>query len=196
VRIDEMNTVSCGTAPGVSDAYVSALWALDALFQMARVGVDGVNIHSYPGAPYDLFRFSHALGVWTGSVAPEYYGLLMFAQAAPAGSRLLQPSARNASRIRAWATRGTDGRLRVTLINVGSRTRAVVLHAAGATATVERLRAPGLGARHGVTLGGQSFGAHTRTGRLAGKPRIERIAASSGRFVFTLPGDSAALITI
>jgi hypothetical protein len=196
VRIDEMNTVSCGKAPGVSDAYVSALWALDALFQMARVGIDGVNIHSYPGAPYDLFRFSHTGGVWSGSVAPEYYGLLMFAQAMPTGSRLLAPSTRNASSIRAWATRGTDGHLRVTLINVGSRTRAVVLRTAGATATVERLRGPSLGAKHGVTLGGQSFGSRTRTGLLAGKARTERIPASSGRFVFTLPGDSAALITI
>ena len=59
LRIDEMNTDSCGAAPGVSNAFVSALWALDALFEMARVGVDGVNIHTYPGATYQLFTFTH-----------------------------------------------------------------------------------------------------------------------------------------
>ena len=55
LRIDEINTDSCGAAPGVSNAFASALWALDTLFEMARVGVDGVNIHTYPGATYQLF---------------------------------------------------------------------------------------------------------------------------------------------
>ena len=59
LRIDEINTDACGAAPGVSNAFVSALWALDALFEMARVGVDGVNIHTYPGATYRLFTFTH-----------------------------------------------------------------------------------------------------------------------------------------
>jgi hypothetical protein len=35
VRIDEMNSLSCGGQPGVSDSFASALWSLDALFQMA-----------------------------------------------------------------------------------------------------------------------------------------------------------------
>ena len=92
LRIDEMNSVSCGTAPGVANAFGSALWALDAVFDMARVGVDGVNIHTYPHAPYELFTFTRSDGKWRGSVAPEYYGLLMFAQAAPAGAQLLRTS--------------------------------------------------------------------------------------------------------
>ena len=108
LRIDEMNSVSCGGAPGVSNAFVSALWVLDAVFQMARVGVDGVNIHTYPKAPYELFRFTHENGKWSGFVAPEYYGLLMFAQAAPAGARLLKTSG-TLGNVRAWATRATDG---------------------------------------------------------------------------------------
>ena len=71
LRIDEMNSVSCGGAPGVSNAFVSALWALDAMFQMARVGVDGVNIHTFPKATYELFNFTHAGGKWSGYVAPS-----------------------------------------------------------------------------------------------------------------------------
>jgi hypothetical protein len=50
LRIDEMNSLSCGADNRISDAFVSALWAVDALFEMARVGVDGVNIFSNPGA--------------------------------------------------------------------------------------------------------------------------------------------------
>ncbi len=85
LRIDEINTDSCGAAPGVSNAFASALWALDTLFEMARVGVDGVNIHTYPGATYQPFTFTHTAHGWSASVTPEYYGLLMFAQAAPRG---------------------------------------------------------------------------------------------------------------
>ena len=74
IRVDEMNTVSCGGAPGVSNAFPSALWTVDALFSMARAGVDGVNIHTYSGAAYELFRFERANGVWTAFVKPQYSG--------------------------------------------------------------------------------------------------------------------------
>jgi len=89
LRIDELNTVSCGADPAISKTFASALWALDTLFEMARVGIDGVNVHTFPGAGYELFTFSHAEGRWRASIAPEYYGLLMFAQAAPPGSVMI-----------------------------------------------------------------------------------------------------------
>jgi hypothetical protein len=38
LRIDEMNAISCGGVRGVSYPFASALWAVDALFEMARVG--------------------------------------------------------------------------------------------------------------------------------------------------------------
>jgi hypothetical protein len=200
LRIDEMNTVSCGGAPGVSNAFVSALWALDALFQMARVGVDGVNIHTYPRAPYELFTFAQTHGTWQATVAPEYYGLLMFAQAAPPGSRLLATSAQNATGIQTWATRGTDGHTRVVLINESHNLRTIGLTAPGgaspASATLERLSAPRLTSTGGVTLGGQSFGAATTTGTLAGRPSLTHLTKRGGRYAFGLPAGSAALITL
>jgi hypothetical protein len=196
LRIDEINTDSCGAAPGVSNAFVSALWALDELFEMARVGVDGVNIHTYPGATYQLFTFTHDARRWTASVAPEYYGLEMFAQAAPAGSRLIATTATNAQGITVWATRGREGRTRVVLINESLDRRTIALSSAGdRTATLERLRAPRLESTSGVTLGGQSFGTRTTTGLLAGRSRIAKLTARQGRYVFTLPAESAALAT-
>jgi hypothetical protein len=196
VRVDEMNTDSCGSAPGVSNAFVSALWALDARFEMVRVGVGGVNIHTYPGATYQPFTITRAGRKWRASVTPEYYGLEMFAQAAPPGSRLLATSTANAQRVTVWATRGRKGRTRVVLINEGSDSRTIALGSAGARpATLERLRAPGLTSTAGVTLGGQSFGTKTATGRLAGRSSIADLTARQGRYVFTLPADSAALVT-
>ena len=109
-RIDEMNSVACGGKAGVSDTFASALWALDALFAVARSGADGVNIHTFPDARYGLFTFQRAGAGWAAFVRPEYYGLLMFAQAAPPGARLLSVTRMGTPEVRAWATRGADGR--------------------------------------------------------------------------------------
>jgi len=198
LRIDEMNSVSCGGAPGVSNAFVSALWALDAVFQMARVGVDGVNIHTYPKAPYELFTFAHEGDSWSGSVAPEYYGLLMFAQAAPAGAHLLKTSGALGS-VRAWATRAPDGKIRVVLINgytAQARTVAIRIAGSNGAATLERLRARGVAARTGVTLGGQSFGPATTTGLLSGPSDVTTVKPANGDYVVKLPQASAAMLTL
>ena len=200
LRIDEMNTNSCGASPAVSKSFASALWVIDALFEMARVGVDGVNIHTYPGATYELFTFRRARGRWQASVEPEYYGMLMFAQAAPPGSRLLRLSwhQRAGERLRAWATRAPDGRIRVVVINDGARAQTVVVRASvtGGTGTLERLTARSLGATGGVTLGGQGFGSETSSGQLAGRPAITSVAAGAGRYSFRVPGASVALLTL
>jgi hypothetical protein len=199
LRIDEMNTVSCGSGPGVADAFASALWGLDASFQMARVGVDGINLHSYPGATYQLFRFRRAHNRWQGEVAPEYYGLMMFALAAPPKSRLLTISTENATpSLHVWATKAPDGHARLVLINDGTSKRTAALNASGSTtpAILQRLTAPSLHAKHAISLGGQSFAQSTTTGTLAGRPASTLLTPTSGRYVVTLPGGSALLLTL
>ena len=89
LRVDELNSVACRGRSGVSDTFASALWATDALFSLARAGVDGVNVHTLPDAAYELFAFSRHDGRWQAQVRPIYYGLQLFAQAAPPGARLL-----------------------------------------------------------------------------------------------------------
>lgn len=198
LRIDEMNSVSCGGAPGISDGFVSSLWALDAVFQMARVGVDGVNIHTYPHATYELFRFSHRDGEWSGFVAPEYYGLEMFAQAAPPGARLLHVSG-SPGNVRAWATRAPNGTVHVVLINdytARARTVAVRIPGVRGAATLERLTGRGITARTGVTLGGQTYGSTTTTGLLAGDSTVTGVTRRGGGYVVRLPRASAAMLTL
>jgi hypothetical protein len=197
LRIDEMNAVSCGGEFGVSNTFAAALWSIDALFEMARVGVDGVNFHTRPGSSGQLFSFNQSHGSWTGSASPVYYGLTMFAQAAPAGSRILRIDGDPGGSVRIWATRAPDRHIRVVLINTGaksSRFVALRIPAASGAATVERLLAPSLHSERDVTLGNQHYS--QTTGTLTGKARIETVNPASGRYVIKVPAASAALVTL
>jgi hypothetical protein len=200
-RVAEMNSASCQGAKGVSDTFASALWALDTMFQFARVGVDGVNVHMLPGSAYELFTVSHnSTGAWQAFVHPEYYGLLMFAQAFPPGARLLATTGAGGtgSPVKVWATQAGDGSVRVTLINKDpSAEHDVSLAVSGASAagSLETLQAPSVSATSGVTLGGQSFGDETTTGSLP-DPSTTPVAPVAGTYTVPLPAGSAALLTI
>jgi hypothetical protein len=197
LRVDEINSVSCGADRAISQTFASSLWAVDAMFELARVGVDGVNLHTFPGAGYELFRLTMADGHWQAAVAPEYYGLLMFAAAAPPGARLLRISGVPGAAIKTWATRAPDGTVHVVLINKGPQARVLALRLPSdvASATLERLEGPSLQAGSGVTLGGQSFGAQTTTGRIGGSADRTTVKPIGGRFVVSLPAASAAMLT-
>jgi hypothetical protein len=196
LRVDELNSVACGGKRGVSDTFASALWAVDSLFELARIGVSGVNFHMFPGASYILFSFRRSGGRWVASIRPEYYGLLLFAQAAPPGSRLLSTVIRSGPAVRAWATRASDGTVRVVLINDDLRKRHVFLvRGPAGQAGIIRLTAPSAYARSGVSIGEQSFG-RTSTGQLSASPEQEPVSSTSGRYVVRLGPASAAVLTI
>jgi hypothetical protein len=199
-RVDEMGSVTCSGRAGVSNTMASALWVLDSLFSLAQQGVNGVNLHSYPGSDNGLFDLRFARGHWQGSIHPIYYGALMFAQAAPQGSRLLRVDAPESESLRAWATIGRDRRVRVTIINdsLTSRARVQVRAPSGfgsAPGTVEGLRARSAYATGGVTLGGRGFGAITLTGAL-GAASSPRIASHAGTYDVSLPPASASVLTL
>ncbi len=200
IRDGEINTVTCGSGAGVSNTFASALWALDTLFEMANVGMDGVNMHSYPTAPGELFKFQHAGSRWSGSVEPEYYGMLTFAQAAPAGSRLISASGSGTpSTLRVWATRARDGTLRVVLINEDTANAVTVsVHASGPTrpALLARLEAPSVQSTSGVRIAGQSISSRTSTGKLTGRQDRTTVKRSQSAYTVSLPAASAAMLTI
>jgi hypothetical protein len=197
-RIDETNSVSCGGAVGVSNTFASGLWALDAMFEMARAGVDGVNVHTRQ-VPNQLFTFAQSGGRWKSTVEPDYYGLLAFAQAAPANSQLLGVSGFSSGPVHVWATRAPDGIERVVLINMassGSVNVDVRIGSGTSSGTVERLLAPNLAATGHVSLGGQSFSTGTSTGLLTGAPQTSTVIPSSRGYPVKLPAASAAILTL
>lgn len=199
-RIDEMGSVTCNGRVGVSDTMASALWSAAALFSVAQDGVDGVNLHSYAASPNGLFTFTDGAGGWTADVHPIYYGALLFAHAAPAGSRLLHVSLTGAPTLHGWATTGPGPVRHVVLLNDSTaRSATVVVRAAhgalGArTAQLELLVAPSVSATSGVSLGGRSFGTVTTSGRLR-PPVSDPVRARGGVFRVTVPAASAAVLT-
>ncbi|HLI61014.1 MAG TPA: glycosyl hydrolase family 79 C-terminal domain-containing protein [Solirubrobacteraceae bacterium] len=200
-RIDEMGSVTCNGRSGVSNTFASALWAMDALFQAARIGLDGVNLHTYPHSSNGLFDFSYSPSTheWRAIIHPLYDGALMFAEAAPPGSRLLHTVSSDQARLRAWATLGADGRIRILLINdsTGQAARVLIRAPAGyrsSTASVQWLRAPSAAATGEVTIGGRRFGA-TRTG-VPPAPRLDALPIDGAAATLTVPPVSAALITV
>jgi hypothetical protein len=198
-RVAEMNSASCQGAKGVSDTFASALWSLDTMFNFAAAGVDGVNVHMLPGSNYELFTVSKsASGAFQAFVHPEYYGLLMFAQAFPPGARLLNVTA-PAGPVKVWATEGSDGTVRVTLINKDpAAEHDVTLGVAGESdpGALETLTAPSVASTSGVAIGGQTFGDQTTTGTLPGPPATTPVVPAAGAYTVPVPAGSAAMLTI
>ncbi len=198
-RVAEMNSASCQGAKGVSDTFASALWALDTMFNFAAAGVDGVNFHMLPGSNYELFTVSKtASGDWQAFVHPEYYGLMLFAQAFPPGARLLPVTAAGGP-VKVWATVAADGTERITVINqdtLNAHDVAVTVPGAAQIGDAEALQAPSVSSTDGVTLGGQSFGDETTTGTLPGSPATTPVAPSGGAYTVSVPAGSATLLTI
>ncbi len=198
IRIDEINTTPCPGAALVLRTFAESLWALRVLLDLADVGADGVNIMTTAAASDDLFTPTKTRTGWQAAVQPEYYGLLMFAQAAPPGSQLIRLTQSTTAPIQAWATRASDGTVRVVVINLDSQEQTVAVNATAASgpATLERLEGSSPTTRYGVTLGGQTFGSETTTGRLADRQRTFKVTPRRGDYIVRMRPLSAAILRI
>ncbi len=198
LRVDEMNSVSCGGEKGLTDSFAPTLWALEMLPKLVAAGVVGVNFHTIPTSLQSLLTAVHSSVGWRVAVQPEYFGLLAFEQAAPTGSRLLQVSTPAASGVDAWAAQTPGGVVHVVVVNPTGTSQQVIVKVAGvaasASATVTRLRAASLAATTGVTLGGQTLSAST--GALTGSVVASTVKQSSGSFAVTAPAASATILTL
>jgi len=200
IRLDEANTVTCGGQQGLSNTFAAALWDLDVSFEVAQRGFNGINFHTREGIPNQLFTFSESHHVWSGDVEPDYYGLLAFAHAAPAGSAILGTTGPTSGPLHVWATRAPNGLEHAVLINMAQKSgRTVALRGNTDTddVTVERLTAPSAGATAGVEFDGQSFASGTHTGLLAGRTHTITIKRSGhGSFSVWVPPASAAIVDL
>ena len=135
LRVDEINGIPCGGDAGISDSFGEALWALNVLPALWRAGVQGVDFQTVDGNLNQMVTAKHGASGWSVSVEPEYYGLLTFAEAAPAGSHLLRLSNPGLTNFYQFAVRAPDGSERVVLTNVGSVARTIGVTASGTHGT-------------------------------------------------------------
>jgi hypothetical protein len=201
LRVDEINGVTCGGKAGFSNSFAEALWALNVLPALWQAGVQGVNFQTINGGfsrNYNqMITAKHSASGWSVSVQPEYYGLLTFASAAPAGSHLLRISNPGLAHFYQFAVRAPDGSERVVLTNVGSvaRTVGVTASRTRGTGSLSLLSARSLSATGGTTLAGQRLS--SRTGQLTGTPRQTLVRANAkGVYAVRVPAHAAAILTL
>ena len=193
-RLAEFNSVSNGGRTGVSDTFVSALWATDFLFSVAAHGADGVNFHCNL-KPGSYSPMSTVKGETRYTVHPLYYAMLLFHDAGQ--GRLLPTKVQSTANLVAHATLDASGKMRVVLVNkdltqdvvatvqVGTRFRAGSVH---------RLTAPQASSKDGVTYANTTAAAD---GRWQPSLILQKAGAiQDGRAVVSLPAASAMVLTI
>ncbi len=192
LRLTELNSVTCGGVPGISNTFATALWAPDALFELLHAGLDGVNVHVREHPINGAYAFDTG-----GLVArPLLYGMILFARTLGQDAHLLPVHLQNEPSLglKVWAVRVRGGMLHILLIDKGHRpVRVLLALPARAPATVERLLAPSVAARGSVVLAGQWLG---RQGQWRGRRSVQTIARGRRGYVVTVPGGSAALVRV
>lgn len=195
--IAEANSYSNGGAPGVSNAYASALWAIDFLMTAALYGAAGVALHGGGGSSYTPITDNNGVVV---AARPEYYGALLCTLAG-AGEQLATSLSAGGLNITAYAVETLAG-LSIILVNKDSTqtmhlTAQVPIKIGHATLFALTQLSPGasgpsLTATDGVTLQGATV---TATGSFAPAPGYSLLTSGS-TFTCYVPPLSAALILI
>jgi hypothetical protein len=113
-RLGECNSYFNGGAPGVSNAYASALWVLDFLFNSAQGGAAGVNLHG--GGEYNSYS---PIADNDGAVIearPIFYGMTLFALA---GQGALCQTSLSAGGLNAtaYAVKDSSGGVNLVIVN-------------------------------------------------------------------------------
>jgi hypothetical protein len=193
LRVTELNSISCGGQAGVADTFATALWAPDALFELMKAGIAGVNWHIRPtlhNAPFHLTSQGF-------DAMPELYGLALFNQMIGHRSELERLKQANPSRLnlKSWAVR-TGKSLKLLLINKGPTPATVQLTGSGLSgrpAEVSLLKARSLTSQTGISLGGRQIGSDARW---HGSRQTRPVRARAGLYHFGIRPYSAQLIRL
>ncbi|MDQ2896416.1 MAG: glycosyl hydrolase family 79 C-terminal domain-containing protein [Actinomycetota bacterium] len=191
VRATEFNSVTCGGVSGVSESFATALWAPDALFELARAGIAAAALHVRAFSNNTPIQFTRH----GARVRPLLYGLIMFKRMLGPQSRLIaSPLGRwRPAHLKVWAVRVGAHKLNVLLINKRPQPLDVSLRLpAHAPAHVQLLTAPAARSTSGETLAGQHL---DRSLRWRGRPQIATVARR-GSYHVAVPGLSAALVSV
>jgi Glycosyl hydrolase family 79 C-terminal beta domain/Glycosyl hydrolase family 79, N-terminal domain len=189
LQIDETNNISSGGTLGVSNIFASALWGADYLFTASGHNVAGVDLFTGTGASYDpLYITGNSV-----SIKPLYYGMLFFHYVVGNG-HVIPTQVSSPLNVTAYAVLGSDGKLRIALINKEQQKNVTVqLNTSRAykVASLIRLIAPSLSATNGITLGGSTVATN---GTWTPKTK-EPVSINHGIASVFLPAASALVVT-
>jgi hypothetical protein len=192
LRLTELNSVTCGGRPGVSNSFATALWAPSALFALARAGVASADIH----VRADAINAAFALTRGGLSARPLLYGMIAFERTLGPDPQLVALHLANVAgrTVTAWAVRSGHDELRLLVLDTGPHPIPIALSLPATTpATAQRLIAPSLASTGHVTIGGQWLGAD---GRWRGRPQTATIVPEAHRYALTLAPHSATLVSV
>jgi hypothetical protein len=112
-RISETNSYLYGGSPGVSNAYASALWVIDHLFNIVLGGASGVNMQGGDVGYYTPIANSGSTVI---EARPEYYGLLLFSLAGQ-GTLLQSTLSTNNFNATIYAVQAPSGATHIVIVN-------------------------------------------------------------------------------
>jgi hypothetical protein len=201
LRLDETNNISCRGQPGVSNAFASALWAVDYAARAMASGMSGLNFHDLITAPraYSPLVAAGPRELASGALRanPEWYALLLAGHLL--GDRPVHTSVTAGNpELSASAFVGADERLHIALVNFAPpRAKRLVVHlrlplrlGAG---PILRLTAPAPSATAGVALGGRGV---SGAGTWSPATTLPSVYGKPGSLVLVMPPSSAALVTL
>ena len=202
LRLDEINTVSCGGVAGISNTFASALWAVGYLTQAMSMGVAGINLHGNParcdGYTPVCAPTPEALSSGTLGAQPEWYALLL--AKALIGDRPLRTITSSPDRPNVEVTTfiAGDGRLHFVIVDddpPGAPALAVHLRVGSGFrgASILSLTAPSPAALSGLWLGGRRV---ALDGSWSGPSRLPQAPNRHGLITVDITPSSAALVTV
>jgi hypothetical protein len=211
-RVDEMNSAWGGGAPGVSNAFESALWFIDNAAKLAAEGVDGINIHGgMLAGPYTPFSITAAGGGSfslnnrgsSPATAPLYYGMLFFARAINGAHSTISPASISTNaNIDAWSTVDSASTERLIMVNrdIANGAQVVVAQTAS-TASVCYLEAASYSSTSGLKVFSNFAGTTYQTfdtstdGSPTGMIGWDVLTPNDGSFEIPIGPTQAAIVT-
>ena len=179
-RLTESNDY-LGGVPGASDAFGSALWALDHLHWFAAHGAAGINFHNRMGLATDTIIAEPAAPGRGYTVNPKAYGIRAFTLGSAGQVKPTQIQNPGGTNLTAYCV-GQPGEDHVTIINKA--------HGADATDAAVTIVPPGPGVPDAQVMtlaGGQPGDARGTTATLGGAP-ITGSAAWNGQWTALTAG--------
>ena len=194
-RMSECNSFYNGGSPNVSDAYASALWVIDYLFNLAQGGATGANFHG-GGDSTGYTPIADSSGV-VQDARPEYYGMYFFTLAGT-GSLLTTQLTAGGLNATAYAVKTATG-TSLMLVNKDSTQNLTVtaqlpstINSASLLAMTQGPGTPSLSATTGVTIQGGTINPDASFAPQA----AYTLTTSGSQLTCYVPALSAVLISI